>query len=209
MTIANSIFSGSTGVLILTAMYAMFSQNAVLGRALGASRLTKLVGDADGDAGIFCVLLALVQLAGGALSWGATTLLQPLLGGAWVHLRVLVMVLCTSIVFFAVFFLVVQLFKPELGRRVVRQLPIAAFNCCVVGTQLLTGSQSYTFGQTLVFNFGSAVGYMLALLLLVEGGRKLDDAALPKSFRGLPATLVYLGILSLLIYGFTGHGLVV
>lgn len=207
MTIANSIFTGTLGGLILHALYAMLSQNAVLGRGLGSSRMTKLVNDEDGDAGVFCVLLFVVQVLSGALSWLAGQTVLPLLGAARVHLRPLVLVLCISVVFFFLFLVVVRLFPTEAARRVARQLPIAAFNCSVLGTLLLMGNQSYDFLQTLAFSAGSAIGYMLALLMIIEGNRKLKRADLPESFRGLPSTLVYLGILSLLIYVFTGHGL--
>ena len=30
----------------------------------------------------------------------------------------------------------------------------------------------------------------------------------PKAFRGLPITLVYIGVLALAIYGFTGHSVI-
>lgn len=210
MTYANSIFTGSAGAFFLIVVYAMFSQNAVLGRALGSSRLTKLVGDEDSDAGIFSVLLLTVQVLSGLLSWAAGNWLIPLMGDDLrTHLRPLVMVGCVSIVFFAVFLLVVELLPTPLAKRVVRQLPIAAYNCCIMGALLLTATQNYTLSQTLAFCLGSAVGFMGVILLMAEGSRKLKKADLPVSFRGMPATLVYLGILSLMIYGFTGHGLAV
>lgn len=209
MTTTTSFFSGSFGGLILYALYALFSQNAVLGRALGASRLTKLVSDEDGDTGIFAVLLLAIQLLSGALGWAANRWVIPLLGSVRVHFRPLILVACTCVVFFAVFFFVVQAFPVERAKRVVKQLPIAAFNCCILGTLLLTSGQSYTFLQTMFFCLGSALGYMLAVVLMMEGSRKLKNADMPNSFRGLPATLVYLGILSLIIYSFTGHGLAV
>ncbi len=207
MTIANSIFTGTMGGLVLHALYAMLSQNAVFGRGLGSSRLTKLVNDEDGDAGVFCVLLLVVQVLSGALSWFAGGWILPHLGSWRVHLRPLLLVVCVSVVFFVVFLVVVQLFSTGTAKRVVRQLPIAAFNCSILGTLMLVGNQGYTFAQTIAFSIGSALGYMAALLLMMEGNRKLKKADLPEGFRGLPATLVYLGILSLLIYAFTGHGL--
>ena len=207
MTIANSIFTGTMGGLILHALYAMLSQNAVFGRGLGSSRLTVLVNDEDGDAGVFCVLLLVVQVFSGVLSWFASRWVLPLLGDVRLHFRPLVLVLCVCAVFFGVFLVVVQLFPTESAKRVVRQLPIAAFNCSVLGTLMLMGNQGYGLAQTVAFSVGSALGYIAALLLMIEGNRKLKKADLPDGFRGLPATLVYLGILSLLIYAFTGHGL--
>ena len=109
MTIANSIFTGTLGGLILHALYAMLSQNAVFGRGLGSSRLTKLVNDEDGDAGVFCVLLLVVQVLSGVLSWAASRWVLPLFGDARLHFRPLVLVVCICIVFFAQSALVVAL----------------------------------------------------------------------------------------------------
>ena len=36
----------------------------------------------------------------------------------------------------------------------------------------------------------------------------LCSRAIPKAFRGLPITLVYIGVLALAIYGFTGHSVI-
>ena len=87
MTIANSIFTGTLGGLILHALYAMLSQNAVFGRGLGSSRLTKLVNDEDGDAGVFCVLLLVVQVLSGVLSWAASWWCASALCSLWCSLR--------------------------------------------------------------------------------------------------------------------------
>ena len=46
---------------------------------------------------------------------------------------------------------------------------------------------------------------VLAVLVVREGARKLDNEDVPATFRGLPVTLLYIGILALAIYGFTGH----
>ena len=47
--------------------------------------------------------------------------------------------------------------------------------------------------------------YVLAVQVVTEGQRKLQSDAVPATFRGLPITLLYIGILALAIYGFTGH----
>ena len=54
------------------------------------------------------------------------------------------------------------------------------------------------------------IGYMivLAVLLVTEARHRLRSRAIPKAFRGLPITLVYIGVLALAIYGFTGHSVI-
>ena len=49
---------------------------------------------------------------------------------------------------------------------------------------------------------------VLAVLLVTEARRRLRSKAIPEAFRGLPITLVYIGVLALAIYGFTGHSVI-
>lgn len=55
---------------------------------------------------------------------------------------------------------------------------------------------------------GSGLGYVLAVLLVTEARHRLRSKAIPEAFRGLPITLVYIGVLALAIYGFTGHSVI-
>ena len=57
------------------------------------------------------------------------------------------------------------------------------------------------------FAVGSAIGFSAALLLVGEGQRVLSLQQIPRAFRGLPITLLYIGILSLAFYGLIGHQL--
>ena len=58
------------------------------------------------------------------------------------------------------------------------------------------------------FGLGSGLGYVLAVLLVTEARHRLRSKAIPEAFRGLPITLVYIGVLALAIYGFTGHSVI-
>ena len=49
---------------------------------------------------------------------------------------------------------------------------------------------------------------LLAVLLVTEAQHRLRSKAIPSAFRGLPITLVYIGVLALAIYGFTGHSVI-
>ena len=87
-------------------------------------------------------------------------------------------------------------------------LPLAAVNSGVLGTVLVERTQSFTLGESLGFGLGSGLGYVLAVLLVTEARHRLRSKAIPKAFRGLPITLVYIGVLALAIYGFTGHSVI-
>ena len=78
----------------------------------------------------------------------------------------------------------------------------------VLGTVLVERTQTFTLGESLGFGLGSGLGYVLAVLLVTEARHRLRSKAIPKAFRGLPITLVYIGVLALAIYGFTGHSVI-
>ena len=51
----------------------------------------------------------------------------------------------------------------------------------------------------------NGVGYLVAVFIVDEGRRRLRSKDVPSIFQGLPASLIYIGILSLAIYGLLGH----
>ena len=73
----------------------------------------------------------------------------------------------------------------------------------MLGTLLVAASQNYNLLQSIGFGFGSGVGYLVAVLV-VDEGRRLRSKDIPHIFRGLPSVLIYIGILSLAIYGLVG-----
>ena len=78
----------------------------------------------------------------------------------------------------------------------------------VLGTELVERTQSFTLAQSIGFGLGSGLGYLLAVMLVTEAGNRLRSKAIPEAFRGLPITLIYIGVLALAIYGFTGHSVI-
>ena len=90
--------------------------------------------------------------------------------------------------------------------------PLVYLACVAVvsllGTALVERTQSFTLEQSMGFGLGSGLGYLLAVMLVTEADRRLRSEAIPEAFRGLPITLVYIGVLALAIYGFTGHSVI-
>lgn len=186
----------------LYAVAAMFAENAVFSRALGVSRLVKLVDDSTVDTLVFGGLMCAVQLISAPLAKVANSLIQPFKFRS--AIRPLVFILCGAVAFAVVLGLVLLIFKSR-AKDIVAVLPMATFNTAVLGMMLLTATQGFSWVQTMGFALGSGVGYVLAVLVVREGARKMDNEDVPATFRGLPVTLLYIGILALAIYGFTGH----
>ena len=187
------------------AIVAIAAQNAIFTRALGVSRLVKIVDDGSVELFKFGALLTAVQLISSLLSFFAGRALMALTLPYKAAFLPLVLVLCSAIAFFIVLLILVLPKKRALAKDYVTLLPMATFNCSILGTLLLTSTGGYTLVQSLGFSLGSALGYVLAVVLVNEGQRKIQSRSLPATFRGLPITLIYIGILALAIYGFSGH----
>ena len=184
-------------VFFLYAVAAMFAENAVFSRALGVSRLVKLVDDSTVDTLVFGGLM---------LAKVANRLIQPFEFRS--AIRPLVFILCSAVAFAVVLGLVLLIFKSA-AKDIVAVLPMATFNTAVLGVMLLTATQGFSWVQTMGFALGSGVGYTLAVVVVTESQRKLRSRAVPAAFKGLPITLIYISILTLAIYAFTGHRLAI
>ena len=193
------------GVFFGYAVLAIFAQNAIFTRGLGVSRLVQLVGDKRTSSWWFALMLCITQVLVAPLAFYAGRLLAPLPNRA--QLRPVVYLACIAVV--CLFELVVlKLAKGPRSGQLIRILPIAAMNSGVLGTVLVERTQSFTLEQSIGFGLGSGLGYLLAVMLVTEAQNRLRSRAIPEAFRGLPITLIYIGVLALAIYGFTGHSVI-
>lgn len=193
------------GVFFSYAVLAIFAQNAVFTRSLGVSRLVQLVGDERTSSWWFALMLCITQVLVAPLVYFAGSFIAPLPNRA--QLRPVMYLTCIAAV--CLFeLLVLKLAKGPRSGQLIRILPVAAINSGVLGTVLVERIQSFTLEQSLGFGLGSGLGYLLAVMLVTEAGNRLRSKAIPEAFRGLPITLIYIGVLALAIYGFTGHSVI-
>ena len=193
------------GVFFSYAVLAIFAQNAVFTRSLGVSRLVQLVGDERTSSWWFALMLCITQVLVAPLVYFAGSFIAPLPNRA--QLRPVMYLTCIAAV--CLFeLLVLKLAKGPRSGQLIRILPIVAVNSGVLGTVLVERTQSFTLEQSLGFGLGSGLGYLLAVMLVTEAQNRLRSRAIPEAFRGLPITLIYIGVLALAIYGFTGHSVI-
>ena len=188
---------------------AVFAENVVFSRAMGVSRLIKLVNDPEIHTWQYCTPVILVQLGSAPLGWLAMTYVSPTLRAVlpdWLPiaaLRPLIYLCCAAVAMAAVWLLLGLL--PAAWRRPCReQLPIATCTCSVLGTLLLCAGQNYSLLQSTAFGLGSGLGYLFAVLVVDEGRRRHGSKDVPAVFRGLPSSLIYIGVLSLALYALVG-----
>ena len=189
----------AVGVFFSYAVLAVFAQNAVFTRGLGVSRLVQLVGDERTSSGWFALLLCVTQVLVAPLAFYAGGFVANQPNPA--QLRPLVYLACVAVVSLFEF---IVLWAARGKRHGGQLLRISG----VLGTVLVERTQSFTLEQSMGFGLGSGLGYLLAVMLVTEADRRLRSEAIPEAFRGLPITLIYIGVLALAIYGFTGHSVI-
>lgn len=109
-------------------------------------------------------------------------------------------------VYLLVYFLTKR-FLPKLFEIILPALPVSTFNTALFGTLYISALQRFSFFQTTGYALGTGIGYTIAILVVYYARKRLAISPVPRSFQGLPILLVYIGLLSLAIYGLIGHGL--
>jgi electron transport complex protein RnfA len=100
--------------------------------------------------------------------------------------------------------MVVRKFSPALYQVLGIFLPLITTNCAVLGVALLNIQEEHSFMQSLIYGFGSALGFSLVMLLFASLRERLALAQVPKAFAGAPIGFVVASLLSLAFLGFAG-----
>ena len=100
--------------------------------------------------------------------------------------------------------MVIEKTLPELYSGLGIYLPLITTNCAVLGVALLNVQFKYSFIEMLIFSFGTAAGFGLALILFAGLRERIAYSAVPKYFQGMPIVVIMAGILSLAFMGFSG-----
>jgi electron transport complex protein RnfA len=100
--------------------------------------------------------------------------------------------------------LVIQKTSPVLHQVLGIYLPLITTNCAVLGIPLLNIGLRHNLVESLLFGFGSAMGFTLALVLFAGIRERLEGADVPVFFRGTAIAMITAGLMSLAFMGFAG-----
>ena len=100
--------------------------------------------------------------------------------------------------------LVIQKTSPMLHQVLGIYLPLITTNCAVLGVPLLNIGMKHNLVESLLFGFGGAVGFTLAMILFAGIRERLEGADVPVHFRGTAIAMITAGLMSLAFMGFAG-----
>ena len=100
--------------------------------------------------------------------------------------------------------IVLKRYVPALHKSLGVYLPLITTNCGVLGVTMNVIADGMNYGEALLTALGCGLGFFLAMVLFSGVRSRVAEAEPPKSFEGLPITLVSAAIVSLSFFGLTG-----
>lgn len=102
--------------------------------------------------------------------------------------------------------MVLEFHLPRLHRAMGVFLPLITVNCAILGGSLFMVERSYGFTESVVFGFGTGLGWALAIVMFAAIRERLKYADIPDGLQGLGINFIVAGILSLGFMAFAGLG---
>ncbi|AFT66567.1 MAG: Na+-transporting NADH:ubiquinone oxidoreductase subunit E [Cycloclasticus pugetii] len=95
-------------------------------------------------------------------------------------------------------------FAPALYNALGVFLPLITVNCAILGGSLFMVERDYNLGESLVFGFGSGLGWALAITAIAGIREKLKYSDVPDGLRGLGITFITAGLMAMGFMAFSG-----
>jgi Na+-transporting NADH:ubiquinone oxidoreductase subunit E len=138
-------------------------------------------------------------LAEGSLAW-----ISPRLAGVDLTFLSFILFISTIAAATQVVEMVVEKFAPALYTTLGVFLPLIAVNCVILAGSLFMQERDYTFAESVVYGFGSGLGWMIAIVAMAAIREKMAYSDVPAGLKGLGITFVTAGLMSMAFMMFSG-----
>lgn len=95
-------------------------------------------------------------------------------------------------------------FVPALYNALGIFLPLITVNCAILGGALFMVQRDYNFAESVVYGFGSGIGWALAIIALAGIRERLKYSNIPEGLRGLGITFIMVGLMAIAFMLFSG-----
>ncbi|MBR2280294.1 MAG: RnfABCDGE type electron transport complex subunit A [Ruminococcus sp.] len=186
--------------LVIILLSAVFINNYILTRFLGICPFLGVSKKLNSATGMSLAVI-FVMLIATAVTWPIQMFLLTPNNLGFLQTIVFILVIAALVQLVEI---TLKRYVPALHKSLGVYLPLITTNCAILGVTILNIDEGYTFAESMVNSLGSGLGFMLAMVMFSGVRSKLEGADIPKSFKGLPITLVAASITSLSFMGFGG-----
>ena len=174
--------------------------NVVLVKFLGLCPFIGVSRKIDAALGMGFATTFVLTLAAIA-SWIIEKAVLVPLGLEYLRILAFILVIAAVVQFTEI---VIRKVSPVLYQALGIYLPLITTNCAVLGVALLNVQEQHGFAESVLYGFGSALGFTLVLVMFAGMRERLARASVPKVFAGAPIAFITAGLLSMAFMGFAG-----
>jgi len=170
----------------------IFTGNILLANFLGMCSFISISKDMKSSNGLgFAVTVVLTVTTG--INWAVLQLLTAL---GLVYLRYIVFIIVIAAVV-QMLEMIIDRVSQSLYMSLGIFLPLITVNCAILGVSLFMEIRDYSFWQSVVFGFGSGLGWWLSIMALSAIRKKLDKAPVPAGLKGAGITVITIGFMAM------------
>lgn len=174
--------------------------NVVLAQFLGICPFLGVSKKLDSALGMGCSVTGVLVLST-AVTWAINKYFLAPYDLGYLQTLVFILVIASLVQLLEI---AMKKFLPSLHRALGVYLPLITTNCAVLGVTISAVDEGLQFFPSLVFAFGSGLGFLLAMVLFAGIRGKLERCMIPKAFQGMPITLIAASIVAMAFMGFSG-----
>jgi len=174
--------------------------NVVLVKFLGLCPFMGVSNKLESALGMGLATTFVLTLAAAA-SWLLEHLVLAPLGLGFLRILTFILVIAAVVQFTE---MAMRKISPTLFQVLGIFLPLITTNCAVLGVALLNVQEGHGFIESLLYGFGSALGFTLVMLIFAGMRERLALVQVPAAFAGAPIAFISAGLLSLAFMGFAG-----
>ena len=187
--------------LITIFIAAILTHNIALTYLLGMCPFVSLSRSVKTAWGMSLAVIFVITLTA-AINWPIYHLILVPTGSELIYYIVFIIIIAASVQLVE---MIMERFFPHLQASFGIFLPLITVNCTVLAVSLFMVLRDYSYIVTVVFAFGSAVGWMLAIMIVAAINEKLKLIGdIPKGLKGMGIIMIIAGIIALAFLGFGG-----
>ncbi len=186
--------------LLIILISSSLVSNVVLSQFLGLCPFLGVSKKTDTAAGMGGAILFVITLSSAISGIVYQFILSPL------HLEylqtiVFILVIAALVQFVEMF---LKKFMQPLYKALGVYLPLITTNCAVLGVALTNVQKEYGILAGIVNGFATALGFLIAIVILAGLREKMAYNDVPESFKGMPHVLLTAGLMAIAFCGFSG-----
>lgn len=190
--------------MVTYSMIAIFLENTIFARGLGASTMLFAVRKKMSIIFIGITMTIIITISSIFVYF-----LYPIISSLVYSYYIIPIIFVAIIgIAYVLSLIIAGTFLKRNKKEILSIIHVSGFNCVVLGALLLSIEKvSLSLGGYIGFGIGTGIGFTLAAFLMEIAYEKLSSNDIPAPFRGFPITIIYIGIVSLAIHAFIGEAL--